>query len=61
MAANCPAVQAGVEFAKSLGAKVTGLSAVAQYPIMGYGEVSAMWLITPEVCLPLSHCWNRCT
>jgi nucleotide-binding universal stress UspA family protein len=42
------AVQAGVEFAKTLGAKVTGLYAMAEYPIMAYGEGSTMPLITPE-------------
>jgi nucleotide-binding universal stress UspA family protein len=40
--------QAGVELAKSLGAKVTGLFAMAQYPITGYGEMGAVPLITPE-------------
>jgi nucleotide-binding universal stress UspA family protein len=42
------AVQAGVMFAKALGAKVTGLFAMAQYPIVGYGEVTAVPLFTLE-------------
>jgi nucleotide-binding universal stress UspA family protein len=42
------AVRAGVEFAKAMDAKVTGLFAMAEYPMMAYGEGTTVPLITPE-------------
>jgi nucleotide-binding universal stress UspA family protein len=38
--------QAGIRLAKALGARVTGLFVMAEYPVMGYGELSVMPLIT---------------
>jgi nucleotide-binding universal stress UspA family protein len=42
------AVQAGLQFAKSSGARVTGLFVMGEYPVMAYGEASAMPLISPQ-------------
>ena len=35
-------------FAKSLGAKVSGLFAMAEYPVMAFGEATVVPVITPE-------------
>jgi nucleotide-binding universal stress UspA family protein len=42
------AVRAGVAFAKSLDAKVSGLFAMAEYPVMAFGEPTVVPVITPE-------------
>jgi nucleotide-binding universal stress UspA family protein len=42
------AVRAGVAFAKSLDAKVSGLFAMAEYPVMAFGEPTVVPVITAE-------------
>jgi nucleotide-binding universal stress UspA family protein len=52
------AVKAGVDFAKSIGAKVTGFCAIEEFPLM-YGEYGAYEFLSPEEWRASEEKWAK--